>query len=1530
MVALTRGKGACAVPRRGLIGIFRRYLLVLLGTAAALAATGVLASHCSVLPYANQCQGSNLWPVPDGWSPDNNGDCQPEAPNTLPATMIGWLAYLHQGGSGGRVGEVFSSLYAGQIWCRATYFPNATSYCYRALSPYSGYAENSVCGMSHPTNPIGCDFNLAYNCPSGYYPQNGVGPYTCIKWSIPKKPSDGICTQRSIPGGTNQQDPLDPDCAGVTECTYVDKNLGPPQVCTGNPIHVGTGNKYQAEVDYQGSGTFPLSLVRHYNSQASGPGRAGHNWNIFPSLAVISGTAVQATRPDMKGLQFSLMSGQWRPDADVTERLDRLTDGAGNTTGWTLTLADGVVETYSTSGTVTGYRHPSGQTITVLGADTAHALLIDAHGRSLALDFDARNNLASLTDPAGGVTTYTYDAAGNLINVTYPDGGYKTYHYEAPGFPHALTGISDENGHRYATWSYDDQGMAVSSEHAGGAGRVDLTYNADGSTTVTDALGSARTYGFETVLGVVKGTSISQPGGAGCGAASSAMGHDAHGNITTLDDFNSHRTRYWHDMARNLETTRVEGLAVENGSEVIKLETRTFTTDWHPTWRLPAVEKTYTGGADSSGTPLGTLVKTVTSSYDASGNLLTRTETDNVRSESRTWTYTYFSMGRIASADGPRTDVADITIYAYYPDDDADLARRGQLWKITNAMGHVTTFDDYDLHGHVTRTTDPNGLVTTLAYDPRGRLTHRTVGTRTTTYTYDPAGNLTSLSLPDGSTSTFSYDPAHRLTNIQDAQGNRIAYTLDGLGNRVAESVYDAQGNPVRSLDRQFDALGRLWKEVRGVNGQAAVTEYGYDAQGNPTVRTDPLNHTARATYDALDRLARNEDALQGHADVARDVTDSITTVTDPKGLNTAYAMDAFGQIRQETSPDRGVTAYTYDDAGNLKTRTDARGVLTTYAYDALNRLTRIHRSTGKDAIYTWDQGANALGRLAGMTDESGSTGWSYNLYGERTGKSQTHRSGLVRNLAYAFLNGQRTRIDYPSGAYAEYTWNQGHVTDISVNGVPVLSGIQYQPFGAPTAWTWGNGQTYNQGHDPQNGWMLSYPLGGDTRTLGYDAAGRIVGYTHNRPGLDQGFGYDASDRLTDFTNRQGSAAWQYDANGNRTLHRSGSTDYPYVLAANSNRLMSVAGPVAKAYQYDAAGNVTDDGAYGFVYNDFGRLEKVTRGDKTTRYRYNGLGQRLQKNGRGAANGPLHFVYDETGLLLGEYDGDGMPRQETIWLDDKPVAVLSQLRLLYVYADHLNTPRVLTDTAGEVVWRWNGDPFGVGNANRDPDKDEEKVTYNLRFSGQYYDKESGLHYNYFRDYEPRTGRYVQADPIGVEGGLNLYAYVAGNPITFIDPLGLWATDAHDYFIDTMFSSLAPAIRDIIKSGSAYADKPKFQGPDYAHMHAMSSKSMSAIESRKNMCDFIKKYMGAANDAQLAGTAHYWFYIGMALHPVMDSTSPSHEGFQMWHGTFSDLKKHGPWPTSLENIDVAKHPYHMKRTLQRMRDVMNGNFGGCGC
>jgi RHS repeat-associated protein len=155
-------------------------------------------------------------------------------------------------------------------------------------------------------------------------------------------------------------------------------------------------------------------------------------------------------------------------------------------------------------------------------------------------------------------------------------------------------------------------------------------------------------------------------------------------------------------------------------------------------------------------------------------------------------------------------------------------------------------------------------------------------------------------------------------------------------------------------------------------------------------------------------------------------------------------------------------------------------------------------------------------------------------------------------------------------------------------------------------------------------------------------------------------------------------------------------------------------------------------------------------------------------------------VYDADEHLIAEVDGAGTTLVEYIWLGDTPVAVLRNGVLYYVYTDHLNAPRAVTDTANTIRWTWYSEPFGSSLPNENP-SGVAAFKLNLRFPGQYYDVESGLHYNYFRYYDPQTGRYVQSDPIGIKGGINTYGYVGSNPMNGIDPLGLDCTSANGQF-----------------------------------------------------------------------------------------------------------------------------------------------------
>nr|WP_020564388.1 RHS repeat protein [Methylosarcina fibrata] len=469
---------------------------------------------------------------------------------------------------------------------------------------------------------------------------------------------------------------------------------------------------------------------------------------------------------------------------------------------------------------------------------------------------------------------------------------------------------------------------------------------------------------------MVKSTGSDQPAGSGCNASASALTYDANGNVARRTDFNGHQTTYTYDLGRNLETGRTEGLTTSGAATP---ETRTITTEWHPTFRLPT--KITEPGRETAWT------------YDSLGNVTQKTLKDTATGRMRTWNTGYTYSAAVPGAllqtveDGPRTDVADLTTTDYYAPDatctGGHVGCRGQIQKITHALGQVTQITAYTAHGQPETVIDPNGLTIALTYDARQRLLSYNVGGEITQFQYDPVGQLTQWIRPDNSTLSYSYDAAHRLTEISDGLGNRIVYTLDAMGHRIQEDVKDPSGQLARTRRSEYDALSRLARDI-GANNQ--TVQYRYDSEGNLTDRIDPLNHTNSYAYDSLNRLIQSVDPANGSAQNTLDAQDRVTAVTDPRNNTTQYTYDGLNNLIREVSPDRGAIDYTYDDAGNVLTRTDARGVLHTYTYDALNRpIRRVHTPVAgvpatPNTNWTYDQGSHGLGRLTTLADESGNT----------------------------------------------------------------------------------------------------------------------------------------------------------------------------------------------------------------------------------------------------------------------------------------------------------------------------------------------------------------------------------------------------------------------------------------------------------------------------------------------------------------------------------------------------------------------------
>jgi len=1133
-------------------------------------------------------------------------------------------------------------------------------------------------------------------------------------------------------------------------------------ICKGNPCVVTSGNKHQQEADYRAHGASPLGFTRSYNSRyaynyrngsSTSPPRqelVGIGWSASYLQRIDYNADGQypglwAHRPDGSVLAFlEQAGGTFDYLGELADRVEREFDGGGVQIGWKYTTGIDDVEHYDLAGNLLSIVSRGGVTQTLsYGSNGLPAAVTDSFGNTVQFSWSADKQLQGLTLPDQGYVAYSYDSNQNLTGVTYPDTRSRTYHYELTGSRiNLLTGITDEAGSRLSTYGYATNGDVTSSQHAGGADNYLISYNGN-SRTVTDPLGTARTYTGQVIRRANR--YLSAPSScAGC-SESKTVTYDVEGNVATRKDFNNNETRYGYDTDRALETTRTEAYGTSLA--------RTITTSWQPLYRLPDVITEPNRITDYD--------------YDVNGNVISKTVTNTANGTSRTWTWTYNTNGQVLTADGPRTDVVDVTTYSYH--NCSTSYQCGQLAAVTNALGHITSYNTYNAHGQPLTITDPNSVVTTLAYDARQRLSSQSIAGETTTFDYWPTGLLKRVTQPDGSYLEYTYDAAHRLTQIADDAGNHVAYTLDAIGNRTAENTYDPSNALRRTHSRVFNNLNRLWKDVNAAGTAAVTTVYGYDANGNQTTIAAPLGRNTTNAYDGLDRLTQITDPASGLTRFTYNADDALTQVTDPRNLVTAYGVNGFGEVGSVTSPDTGTTANSHDANGNLATSTDARGTVATYSYDSLNRVTAI--AYGDRTIsFGYDAGTNGKGRLTSASDASHALSFSYDARGRVIGKGQTI-GAVTKSVGYGYSQGRLASVATPSGQTVAYGYNAaGQVTSVAVNGTTVLSNVLYEPFGGTAGWTWGNG-TYAVRTYDADGKITQVDSGG-LKTYAYDDAFRITGITDTvTPANSWTYGYDSLDRLTGGVSSGTTRGWSYDANGNR-LTETGTAPSTYTVSSSNNRITAISGNLPRTYAYDAVGNTTGYAGVAFSYDNRGRMTSASYGGNSATYVYNALGQRIRRVG---PSGTTLYMYDESGHLLGEYDGSGALVQETVWLGDTPVATLrpngSSVDVFYVHTDHLNTPRLVTQPSGNAErWRWDSDPFGTNAANENP-SGLGAFKYTLRFPGQQYDGLAGLYYNYFRDYDPAVGRYVESDPIGLHGGVNTYDYAAQDPLQNIDPTG---------------------------------------------------------------------------------------------------------------------------------------------------------------
>ncbi|MEW8000867.1 MAG: RHS repeat-associated core domain-containing protein [Candidatus Thiodiazotropha endolucinida] len=785
----------------------------------------------------------------------------------------------------------------------------------------------------------------------------------------------------------------------------------------------------------------------------------------------------------------------------------------------------------------------------------------------------------------------------------------------------------------------------------------------------------------------------------------------------------------------------------------------------------------------------------------------------------------YNELGLLVETRTLSQQGAATTRYAYHPNrlisrvtlpDDSYLSfeynAARHLTAIVNNQGERIEYTPSLLNGDwISQTVrSGDGTITQTkqrVFDELGRVIQLLgADTQQTGYQYDPAGNRiaeTEQSDVSQADTLLSHDGLKRLTTLTDPLQHLIQYEYDGQGN--VSSVTDQRSNTTSYV---YDGFGNL---IQQASPDSGITVYYYDEAGNRIRQIDARGVETQYEYDLLNRLT----AISYPADQEQNVT-----FTYDQGSN------GLGRLTSIGDPS-GVTSLGYDDRGNLVTHTHTRSGETlslAYAYDLANNLIQQTYPSGRLVNYTRDQ----QGRIVAITTQAGAgaplqevvSGVSYQPYGPLAGLD--YGNGLALAIDYD-LDGRISAMETHNGILlqSQFGYDYNRVNDITGILDQVTQENQGFDYDLLHRLTQASGRYGTEGYDydpvhnritwQQESGITNYVYATDSNRLaeidgspiGHDEAGNLISQGYKT------FAYAGNGRLSEVkTSGALLGNYRYDALGQRREKilgtgpqtrfvydwqgrlvseiRDGSvTEYLYLeqqpiaaviggflgtdgdrdndgVADSEDNCSLLANPGQVDTDGDGYGNRcdTDLNNDGVVDNTDLALFAQTYNTRAVGGRPNGrqYNPMMDFNNDQAVN-PLDLWIFKVWFFSSEGPGPGAIDQT-----DDP-------QLAYIHFEHRGAPVAVSDEAGVMIWQAHYQPFGEVEELTDVDGDGEVYTFNLRYPGQYHDRESGYYYNVLRYYDPLTGRYITSDPIGLEGGLNSYLYAGSNPLLYTDPDG---------------------------------------------------------------------------------------------------------------------------------------------------------------
>jgi RHS repeat-associated protein len=749
---------------------------------------------------------------------------------------------------------------------------------------------------------------------------------------------------------------------------------------------------------------------------------------------------------------------------------------------------------------------------------------------------------------------------------------------------------------------------------------------------------------------------------------------------------------------------------------------------------------------------------------------------------------------------------------------------------VTDADNYPSTAQyNYDF-GAVTHTQDPKGAAATMTYDAAGRpdrVTNQVNGAYTR-YVYNPYGDVVTFStIKANAAEAFSdtyFDGAGRFRSIATDNPN----STGGYAGRY--TLYDVMGRPSQTSNPSEMNLN--WTLAGDDTAGWVVTQQAYDWKGRPTITTNPDGTTMEAAYggcgcaggevvttrdergrrkrmtmDVFGRLKKVEElnwdqSVYATTDYAYNARDQITSISQPGLSNRTFEYDGHGRLWKRTTPEQGLTTYAYNADDTVQSVTDARGASATYGYNNRHLVTGVTYGvpSGVAATANVSYGYDEAGNRTSMTDGLGYVTYNYDTLSRLKWEERVFSNFGTYRLSYDYdLAGNLKSVTNPWGVEVGYTLDQtGRTTAVTGAGYRGVSSyvnnLTYRAFGGAKQIAYANGRTLSVGYDNRlrmASWDVAGVMGSayvyDTPLI-HEKTGRVA-YADNLydSTLDRSFDYDQVGRLVashtgiEGSGHAGYTAWgapngpyaqnySYDSLGNITWRNGwGAPNSQYAINPNfSNNKLTVNPVTGAAMQYDAAGNLVNDGQQTFAYDATGQ-QTYALGTSLSQA-YDGDGVRVRKTEN---NSTTYYVRSSVlgKQVIAEINGSGTWQRGYVYLGGQLLAVQDD-GVYWTHQDPVTKSQRMTNTSGTVVSWVEMDPWG-GETGRSSNSQlqHHKFTSYERDANSSDDA-------MFRRYEGKWQRFAQPDPydgsynFSDPQSLNRYAYVQNDPVNFFDPSGL--------------------------------------------------------------------------------------------------------------------------------------------------------------